>query len=210
MNTQGDERTEGLARIARDGDPEAFARLFHRVRGRLEVWISVRMGALLRSRLTPDDVLQETFLEAFRSLTRFRDQGPGSFQRWIFSVAENRLRDLSKFHNAQKRAARRDVAPDPHQDGENDILKQLAALTQSPSAGVHREEMTQQLAEAIRQLPEPLREVLVLRAIEERTYAEVAEALDRPQATVRVLFCRALKRLRNEFGTRQDAGSVSG
>ncbi len=205
MNTEGEERTEGLARIARDGDPEAFARLFNRLRGRLEVWISIRMGALLRSRLTPEDALQETFLEAFRSLTRFRDQGPGSFQRWLFSIAENRLRDLSKFHNAQKRSARRDVSPDCGTDGAGDLLKQLAAATLSPSAGVHREEMTRELAESIRQLPEPLKEVLVLRAIEERTYAEISETLGRPQATVRVLFCRALKRLRDEFGTRSDA-----
>ena len=87
----GDEKptTEGLAR-----DPQAFEELFSRLHGRLEMWIGLRMGPLLRSRLTVDDVMQETLIEAHRSLASFRDRGPGSFRRWVFSVAENRLRDL--------------------------------------------------------------------------------------------------------------------
>jgi RNA polymerase sigma-70 factor (ECF subfamily) len=200
MSTQSEERTEGLVRDAVGGDPEAFSRLFHRIRGRLEVWISLRMGPLLRKRLSPDDVLQETLLEAHRSLARFHDQGSGSFQRWVYSVAENRIRDLHKFHTAQKRDAAREARPEGPRDEEVEILKHLAGDDPSPSAGMRGQEVSARLAESIERLPDPLREVLVLRAIEERTYAEIAERLERPAATVRVLFCRALKRLRDDLG----------
>ena len=84
--------TQGLARRALVGDPEAFTEMAQRLRGRLRMWITLRMGPLLRSRLTEDDVFQETLLQAHRSLAGFKENGPGSFQRWIFSIAENRLR----------------------------------------------------------------------------------------------------------------------
>jgi RNA polymerase sigma-70 factor (ECF subfamily) len=202
MNGHGEEHTEGLVRIAAGGDPEAYSRLFHRLRGRLEVWISIRMGKLLASRLTVDDVLQETFLEAFRSISRFRDQGPGSFQRWMFSVAENRLRDMHKFHTAGKRDVSREAKAPARKDEERDLLKQLEATGPSPSAGLHDEEARSRLAAAIGRLPESLREVLVFRALEERTYAEIAETLGKPQTTVRVMFCRALKVLKDELHPR--------
>ncbi|MHC4549429.1 MAG: sigma-70 family RNA polymerase sigma factor [Planctomycetota bacterium] len=188
--------TEGLAREALGKDPEAFAALVQRLRGRLDMWISLRMGPLLRARLTEDDVLQETLLHAHRSLADFQDQGQGSFRRWLFSVAENRLRDLHKYHAAQKRDLARERPPS---DEERRMLQTLSATGTSPSSAAHRRDLVTRLAERIAGLPDPLQEVLVLRVIEERTFKEIAQRLQRRPATVKGLYARALKQLKDEL-----------
>lgn len=199
MAKDKDRTTEGLARRALGEDPEAFAGLVQRLRGRLEMWISLRMGPLLRSRLSEDDVLQETLLQAHRSLADFRDQGEGSFRRWVFSVAENRLRDLHKYHAAQKRDAAREVPIGPRSAEESQLLQSLSASGSSPSSVAHRRELVARLVDRIARLPEPLGEVLVRRAIEERTFQEIAQQLGKPPGTVKGLYVRALKSLRDDL-----------
>jgi RNA polymerase sigma-70 factor (ECF subfamily) len=189
-----DRDSEGLAKRAAGADPRAFDELVRRLRGRLAMWISVRMGPLLRARLSEDDVLQETLLQAHQSLPGFEDQGPGSFQRWLFSVAENRLKDLHKYHAAQKRHPSREAAPGPP------VLP--PARGPSPSSGARRNETVARVAAHVARLPDPEREVLVMRALEERTFAEIAQALGKPQATVQGLFARALRMLKDEFRRR--------
>jgi RNA polymerase sigma-70 factor (subfamily 1) len=186
--------TEGAARRALEGDPDAFAELVRRIRGRLDVWIDIRMGPVLRSRMTVDDVRQETLLHAFRSLGAFEDRGPDSFRRWIFSVAENRLRDLHKFHTAQQRTPAREIRKTT--SAEQDLLRKIDAETTAPSEAARRRESAQRLAAAIARLPSPLSDVVVHRAIECRSYDEIAISLDRQPSTVRGLFARALRELK--------------
>jgi len=190
--------TEGLARRALDDDPHAFTELVRRLHGRLELWISIRMGPLLRSRLTEDDVLQETLLQAHRSLGSFRDQGPDSFRRWMFSVAENRLRDLHKYHSAQKRDPGRMVDIRPRDASERDLLQRISAGDRSPSSAAHGGELIARLRQHIDALDEELREVLVMRAIEECTFPEIAERTGRALTTAKGLYARALTRLAEE------------
>ena len=199
MTKDKDRTTEGLARKALGEDPEAFAELVQHLRGRLEMWISLRMGPLLRSRLSEDDVLQETLLQAHRSLPDFADHGPGSFRRWMFSVAENRLRDLHKYHAAQKRDVAREAQVGPRSAEESEFLQSLSASGTSPSSAAHRRDLVGGLAESIARLPEPLGDVLVLRAIEERTFKEIAQQLGKRPATVKGLYVRALKRLKDDL-----------
>lgn len=193
MNESAKRDTEGLVRSVQEGDPDAFADLVNRLRGRLEMWIRVRMGPLLRSRLNVDDVFQETFLQAHRSIGEFRDQGEGSFQRWMFSVAENRLRDLHKFHAAQKRHPQREAA---ETDEETRIVQTLSAGGTTPSEGVRRAEIADRLAEGLARIPEELREVLVLRVVEGLAFPEVAERLGCDARAARGLYVRALRELK--------------
>jgi RNA polymerase sigma-70 factor (ECF subfamily) len=196
---QGDlSSTEGLARRARDEDLDAFEEIFRRYRKRLTVWVSLRMGPLLRSRLNPDDVVQETFLEAHRSLSDFRDRGGGSFRKWLFAVAENRIRDLHKYHTAQKRDPGREIRA-AASTGTGRVLDRLVADTASPSSGAHRREQKDRVLDGIDRMPEPLREVLLLRAIAEWSYREIAERLGRSESSVKILFVRGLSRLREEL-----------
>lgn len=190
------ESTEGLVRRALK-DPVAFAALVEQVRPRLEVWLSLRMGPVLKSRLSEEDAMQETLLHAYRSLGDFRDQGQGSFRRWILSVAENRLKDLHKYHAAQRRDPAREAHP--RTEDETRLMQSLAASGSSPSSLAHRHEVTRRLSEAIAALPDTLREILLLRMVEERTMADAAKALQIEVSAARGFFARALQALRAEI-----------
>jgi RNA polymerase sigma-70 factor (ECF subfamily) len=194
-----DRSTEGLIGEVLKANPDAFPELFRRYQGRIEMWISLRMGPLLRAKLTGDDVLQETFLEAYRSLDKFKDQGRGSFNRWLLSVAENRIRDLHRYHTAQKRDPGRERPGGAATDEEEALLGRLAASGTSPSSGARRKELVGRMIEIIPQLPEAQRDVLVQRALEERTLKEIAQRRGERPSSVQAHYAQALQSLKERM-----------
>lgn len=184
------ENTADLVDRAKRGDAQAFERLFGRFRNRIALWVSTKMGPQLRARLTADDVLQETFLQAHGSLPAFEDQGQGSFLRWLLSIAANRMKDLSKHHSAQKRDVRREAGAPVDR----------AASSSSPAARASRGELLEMLVTALERVPDPEREVVILRAVEERSLAEIAKHLGKSASAVGVLYVRGLEAMRRELG----------
>ena len=187
--------TEELAAKAALEHPEAFATLVARVRGRLDTWIALRLGPKLRGRVTEEDVLQETLLQAYRGLGNFNDTGTGSFRRWLLSVAENRIRDLHKFHGAKKRDLGREIMQ-PRTEDEVTLLGRLSIGGPSPATMADAQDARRSLAEQIDALPEELREVLIARALEELPFREIATRLGRPITTVQAQFARGFRALR--------------
>lgn len=90
--------------------------------------------------------------------------------------------------------------------GEEDGAAAWAAAGPDPGASAPRHERAGRLAAAIAELPEPMREVVVRRALDRASWEEVAVALGKTSATVRVTWARALKRLQESL----DAGAAPG
>jgi RNA polymerase sigma-70 factor (ECF subfamily) len=173
------ETTRLLVR-ARDGDAEAREALLERLRPRLVLWASARLGPALRAEAEPEDIAQEALLAVHRRLDEFKGDGRRAFLAWIFTVAENRIRDLADRAGAEKR-----------QKGE---LPRRAQTT--PSEAAARAELAARLAIAVARLDEPHRRVIQMRRFEEMEVPEIAKALDRSENAVRVLYCRAIATLR--------------
>ena len=209
MAEEKEPRTENLAQAAAV-DADAFERLVVHIRPRLLAWISLRMGPALRSRVTEDDVFQETLLRAHRTLATFTDQGPDSFRKWIFSVAEHRLQDLHRYHSAQKRDAGRELATRPRNDEEQSMLSRIAADASTPSSRAHRSDMEKRLLDGIDRLPEPLREIVIQRSIEERSFKEIALSVKKRKADIPGLYARGLEQLRREISGESDGAAESG
>jgi DNA-directed RNA polymerase specialized sigma24 family protein len=74
-----------LARIGQ-GDEAAFTTLFEKYQNRLALLIHYKLSPGLRRMADVDDVLQETFFEAFRDLKQFRYQKPGGFLGWLSRI----------------------------------------------------------------------------------------------------------------------------
>ena len=202
MHDASSDRTEGEVERYLDGDAEAFSRLVARIRGRLENFIGVRLGRALRQRVDVDDVFQATLLQVVRSLDDFEDRGARSFERWIFQVANYRILDFAKAHNADIRDIRREVRDQLGNTSreEQRMLDRVAAGTrQSPLAEAARREAIERTIQAIERLPEKLREVIVARMLEQCTYQEIADRLGRPLTSVRAQHIRALEALKNEL-----------
>ena len=172
--------TAELLRRAAAGEP-VQPLVYERIRPRLVTWVHARLSPQLRSKLEPEDVVQEILLALHRGPFEYRDER--AFFSWVYRVAENRIRDLADYHGAQKRQMR--PAPPP-------------SVT-SPSSGARRSELTERLHDAVSRLRDDYRRVILLRRIEERDTEEVARLLERSPGAVRVLYCRALKALRREI-----------
>jgi RNA polymerase sigma factor (sigma-70 family) len=166
------ETTRLLVR-ARDGDAEAREALLGRLRPRIVLWVSARLGARLSAEVEPEDVAQDVLLALHQRLDEFRGDDRRALLAWIFTVAENRIRDLADRAGAAKR--RRAETPRREQT--------------TPSQAAAREELARKLAEAVARLDEPHRQVIQMRRFEEMEVPEIAGRLAGAVYAVRILYC---------------------
>lgn len=162
-----------LARAARNGDREAFGRLY-------ELNAACVHGVLLAlvPREDARDLVQDVFLLALRSITRL-DQ-PERFGPWVCAIARNRARDLLK-----SRRASAELVEDPP----------------APSAadGADEAEEARRVMVELRALPEAYRETLFLRLVEGLGGPEIARRTGLTPGSVRVNLCRGMKLLRERL-----------
>jgi RNA polymerase sigma-70 factor (ECF subfamily) len=187
--------TEGLLLRIEAGDRQAFEELFARHRSYLCQVVGLRMDCRLRQRVDPSDVVQDAQLEAFRRLDDFLRRRPMSFRLWLRKTACERLLMAQRRHlQAAGRAAGREVGlPD---DSSLQLLGQFAARGSTPSQALSRAEKVRGVQEALTQLPEVDREILVLRNLEGLSNQETAEVLQIDPAAASQRYGRALLRLR--------------
>jgi RNA polymerase sigma-70 factor (ECF subfamily) len=176
------ETTRLLVR-AREGDAQAREALLERLRPRLVLWASARLGTKLRAECEPEDVAQDVLLAVHKRLDEFQGQDRRAFLSWLFTVAENRIRDLADRAGAGKR--QRTELPRREQT--------------TPSQAAARAELARRIAEAVERLEDPHRRVIRMRRFEEMDVPEIAKALDRSENAVRILYCRAIAALREEM-----------
>ena len=179
----------GLLARAREGDEEAFGALFESCAPRVLAYIRLRLSPELAGRLEPVDVLQETALEAFRSIHDFETRESGSLSGWLCRIAENRLRDLAGFHGAQKRRAPRADRPLSR------LLERACRSATGPLSAAAREEGRERVAGALERLEPAERDALLLRYFQGAGTGEIATQLGRSETAVRRLLGRAAVRV---------------
>jgi len=140
-----------------------------------------------------EDVVQETFLRAYRGLESFR--GESSLKTWLYAIALNRARAR---HGTLSRL-RALFAPRVARDDGTDLLDDAADTGASPEqASLAREQRTR-LRTAIRSLPDEFRAAVILRDLEGLSYQEIAEVLAVPIGTVRSRIARGRSLLKEEL-----------
>ena len=175
-----------LLQRARDGSSEAVDAILGQVGGRLLALIRLRLGKPLRAHLESRDILQATMLKAFQRFDQFEGAGGKSFVGWLAAIAQNEIRDQVDYHHRNKRDAALNVALEDNQ---------LAAHVRSQVSLIQLERDTQQLEEALERLDETYREVIILRKLEELSFAEIAQKMGRSSEACRKLLARAMTAL---------------
>ena len=89
------------------GDRQALEGLLLTYHDRLETRVKRKLPAQFRGLLMAEDVLQETYVEAFRRIATFLPEGRDAFYRWLATIAEHRMLDLIKGLRAAKRGGGR-------------------------------------------------------------------------------------------------------
>jgi RNA polymerase sigma-70 factor (ECF subfamily) len=129
-----------------------------------------------------DDLVQETFIRAFRALGHFR--GQCRFRTWLMTIGGNVLKD------AYRRVRRTRVVP---------LGDDLRATDGDPHEHAVAGEMEARLADGLGRLPRMQREVFLLRAQQGLEYEEIAVALGTTPGAARVHFHHAVKRLKENL-----------
>ena len=181
--------TFALLEKARGGDEEALSRAFEKYRRRLAVLIHFKLAP--RDAADAEDVLQETYLRAFRALDRFAYQSPGSFLRWLSSIADHVIIDRARYHGR----ARRDGEEVPFRSASNPLGPEPAD-SRTPSRLFAQEEALQRLLARLGALPEHYRNAILMAKVEGLTTVEMAERLGKSREEVAQLVFRAVKRFR--------------
>jgi RNA polymerase sigma-70 factor (ECF subfamily) len=183
--------TDRLIQAAADGDKAAVDQLLSRHRPYLRRVVELRMDPALRSRVDPSDVVQETQFAAAKRFDDFITQRPTTFRLWLRRRALQQIIDDRRRHLAIKRSVHRDVSL-------TDMSSMAIAqhlICGSPSKIVQRQEVCHQVHEAITQMSDLDREVLLLRYVEDLTNGEVAELLEITPDSASRRHGRAVRRL---------------
>src|SRR5262245_19161210 len=140
--------------------------------------VAVRLDPRLTSRVAPDDVLQEAFLDIARRASEYLDDPAVPFYVWLRFLTVQRLQMVHRAHlGAQMRDAGQEVGLPPAGPAPSSasMAGQLAGDVTSPSQAAIRQEARDRLWAALDEMDPLDREVLALRHFEELGNAEVAQ-----------------------------------
>lgn len=175
---------------ARDGDQRAFAELVRRYQDRVFRFVLRMTG----SRDESMELTQDTFMKAWQALPRWEPQA--QFATWLFRIARNGALDLLR------RRSTLEFVPIEEDPG-------FAAHQPAPDEQVDLRRRFGVLDAVLRQLQPEHREILLLREIEQLSYAEIAATLAIQEGTVKSRVARAraalLERYERATGERHDA-----
>jgi RNA polymerase sigma-70 factor, ECF subfamily len=193
-------------------DKQCLSKMLELNRSRLKLMIAARLDRRLYGRVDPSDVVQEVNVEAIKRFSEFSQLENLPFITWLRSLAKQKIAEIMRRNmGAQVRDVRREIGGVVRADDESSIIltnyysQQLA----SPSSVVSRGELCQLIMDAVVQLGESDRTVILLRHVDQYTAEETAIELGISANTCRQRYLRALRRLKDLLknqGLRIDEG----
>jgi RNA polymerase sigma factor (sigma-70 family) len=148
------------------------------------------------------DIVQEAFLRAFRSFETYRG---GDARAWVFAIVRNCHR--ARWANDRERSHfEQPLAISEDENGPGQQAYRIASETETPEATVIRQSEAVHVHQVIANLSEPMREILVLRELEDLSYRQIAEIIDAPIGTVMSRLARARSEFADAWQALQDRG----
>lgn len=196
--------TRELLQNAEGGNVEAVNRLLERHRGSLRKVVHLRMDRALANRVDASDVVQDVLFEASRRLANYLHDPKLPFHLWLRQLAKDRVIDMHRRHRvAQRRSVDREqpLSVPAYADRSSlDLAAQLKDPQLTPAAANIQRELQRRFLEALEELNEQDRYILIMRCCEHLTNSDAAQVLGLSQAATGMRYLRALKRLREILG----------
>ena len=173
-----------LVKQAIGGDEQSYKQLVEKYRRALHFHIL----KMVSDREQVEDLVQETFVKAFDNLNSYNTNY--AFSTWLYRIATNHTIDYLRKKKLQTLSIDEPVKT---KSGEMEMqLPDDSARTDRDIIQKQRKKMVQQ---AIAELPKKYRKVIQLRHMEEKSYQEISEVLDKPLGTVKAHIFRAREML---------------
>jgi len=174
------------------GDEGAFRELVNRYKNSLYAFLK----QFLNQQDLVEDVFQETFLQLFTSRESFDTSRP--LRPWLFTIAANKAKD------ALRKSQRASAVPigtisESEEMSFNDMLNALTSDSTMPYEELERNETAAQVSRIIADMPENLREILILAYFNKFSYKQMAEVLGIPIGTVKSRLHTAVARFAKEY-----------
>lgn len=165
--------------LAVRGDEKAYSELTQKYQKPLYFHVC----KMIRNPDFAEDLVQDIFLKAFKSLKNYKNDY--ALSTWLYRIATNHTIDYLRKKKLETLSIHADDSDDTH------ATIQLADEDSFTDEPMIRRERKNKVHEAIDQLPEKYREVILKRHIEEKSYQEIAEEMDIPLGTVKAHIFRA-------------------
>ncbi|WP_164115358.1 RNA polymerase sigma factor [Sphingorhabdus sp. Alg239-R122] len=151
--------------------------------------------SILRNHADAEEVVQDSYLKAFRALDKF--EGKSSLSTWLTRIALNTALDRKRSNDRKIDAFRaQDVTVI---DAYRSTYSSSSEASELPSSILARSELSKFLKAAVRRLPDPYRTVFILRDIEGMSVAETAKAMEIPASTIKTRLFRARRLMRKDI-----------
>ena len=163
----------------RRGDPSAVTELYNTYADRIYSLVFNQVG---RDHDAAQDIVQETFVAALKSVAKFRNKS--KIYTWLCSIANNKVADFYRRRKRQNKYQTKALEPD-----------QISSDTLAPDS-VESEERQEDARQALSSLPLHYRQVLILKYVEEMPVLEISKIMERSPKSIEGLLTRARKELR--------------
>lgn len=184
---------------ARQGDEDAVDRLLDRHRNSLHRMVQCRLNPGVARRVDASDIVQDALLVASRRLAEYLREPRIPFHAWLRQLARDRLADAYRRELADKRDVAREQAASVGQSS-LDPLAQARDRELTPAAMLLRKEFAQRFQQAVDQLDDDAREIVLMRHAEQLTNSQAAEILGLSEPAAGMRYLRALRQLKSLLG----------
>lgn len=181
IKTDSRELDQVLVTQAQQGDKKAFGMLvekYHRKLSRL-------LSRMIRDQAEVEDVVQESFIKAYRALHNFR--GDSAFYTWLYRIGINTAKNYLVSMGRKPQVLQDVEIEDVENFDEGDEMRSM----DTPETVMMTKEIAQTVNDTIAGLPDELRTAITLRELEGLSYEDIASIMQCPIGTVRSRIFRA-------------------
>lgn len=194
------DETDRLLDDARQGRPGAVDHLLGEFREPLRRVVGMRLDPAVARRVDASDIVQDVLIEANQRLADYLKQPDMPFHLWLRHLAQDRIIDTHRRHRlAQRRSVDREqpiARPAWADESSASLVAHLIDTERTPTSEAIQHELQRRLSDAIDQLSDDDREIVLMRHHEALSNQEVAKALSLTEAAASMRYLRALRRLR--------------
>ena len=182
------DETRILIDLAQQGDEQAFLKINKMYKDSIYRYIR----SIINNNEDAEDILQETFYKAFKSIARFNLQY--SFYKWILKIASNTCIDFLRKKKLPTVPIKKE---NKYENEESEI--QIIDPFNHPEIVLKQKRIREKLEKEINLLPKTYRDIIILRFFEQFSYEEISDKLNIPQGTVKTRLFRGREILKEKF-----------